>query len=85
MTSREALEVFNETYISGIRNGKTRITEALYVAIGALEKQTPCPVKITASTKRCGACNRQLSSNRNTHLNYNYCPKCGQAIDWRTE
>lgn len=42
----------------------------------------PMPVRVTASTKRCGRCNRQLSGKGNLHPERKYCPGCGQAIDW---
>lgn len=56
--------------------------EALDMAISALEKQIPKPVKITTSTIRCGKCNRQLSGIGNIHSERNYCQGCGQAIKW---
>lgn len=56
--------------------------EAMELAIEALEKQIPKPVRITTSTKRCGRCGRQLSGIGNLHPERNYCTKCGQAIYW---
>ena len=55
---------------------------ALQLAIDAIEKQIPMPVKITTSTKRCGRCRRQLSGIGNIHPERNYCQKCGQKILW---
>lgn len=48
----------------------------------ALCKQIPMKVRITASTKRCGRCNRQLSGIGNIHSTRKFCTGCGQAIDW---
>lgn len=59
--------------------------EPFDMAIEALEKQIPKPVKITTSTIRCGECNRQLSGIGNIHSKRNYCQGCGQAIKWEKE
>lgn len=56
--------------------------DALELAIEALEKQIPKPVRITTSTKRCGRCKRQLSGIGNIHPTRNYCVRCGQRIDF---
>ena len=56
--------------------------KAIDMAISALEKQIPMPVRITTSTKRCGNCGRQLSGIGNIHPERKYCVGCGQAIDW---
>lgn len=58
---------------------------AYTMAVDALEKQIPKKVRITTSTKRCSVCGRQLSGIGNIHPERNYCQRCGQAIDWRTE
>lgn len=58
---------------------------AMEIAVHALEKQIPKPVKITTSTIRCGECNRQLSGIGNIHSKRNYCQGCGQAIKWDKE
>ena len=58
---------------------------AAEIAVDAMEKQIPKPVKITTSTKRCGNCGRQLSrmgNIHNIHPERNYCVKCGQKVGW---
>ena len=64
------------------RNFDEEICQAFDEALDALWKEIPKPVRITISTKRCGACNRQLSGKGNIHPERCYCPSCGQAIDW---
>lgn len=46
------------------------------------KRETPMPVRITTSTKRCPSCNKQVSGRGNIHGNYRYCRWCGQALDW---
>lgn len=76
-------------------NGKTRLLLALKKAIEALEKQIPKKpdelktdkdVKIGAGTwkagvtvYKCPGCNSFISRSSD------FCPNCGQAIDWKTE
>ena len=45
-------------------------------------REAPMRVRITASTKRCPSCNKQVSGIGNIHRNYRYCRWCGQALDW---
>jgi len=73
----EFLRTVNRADLTGKAMG-----EALDMAIEALEKQIPKPVRQTTSTKRCSRCNRQLSWSMNTQISKRYCPRCGQAIDW---
>ena len=65
------------------RNFDEEICQAFDEAFDALQKEIPKPVRITTSTKRCGACNRQLSGKGNIHPERGYCPGCGQCIDWK--
>lgn len=46
------------------------------------KRETPMPVRITTSTKRCPSCNKQVSGRGNIHRNYRFCRWCGQALDW---
>ena len=59
------------------------ITEALNIAIEALEKQIPKKVKIDEGYGLCPICNHCIEDidfiSDNSHK---YCDYCGQALDW---
>ena len=63
-------------------------TEAIAMAIEALEKQTPkrpyahifAPYEPHMLYAQCSCCKRRIRTKRTTKDKY--CPKCGQAIDW---
>ena len=60
--------------------------EDLYLAIQALEKQIPKkPAEPHGDwlNKRCPSCDYIIS--RSEEGLYNYCKKCGQALDWEEE
>lgn len=84
MTKEEALKRIRRFYEEALEEfvGETDDYMALDMAIEALEKQIPKPIRRTTSTKRCSRCNRQLSWSMNTQISKRYCPRCGQAIDW---
>lgn len=82
MTNEEAVEYIIKRCNPDYPNGKLQWELAINMAIDAMKKQIPMPVRITTSTKRCGNCGRQLSGIGNIHPERNYCVKCGQAIDW---
>lgn len=50
-----------------------------------VERATPKKLVATRHTRRCPACNRQMSDINNAHPNMKFCPNCGQALDWRNE
>jgi hypothetical protein len=62
-------------------------TDALTLAISALKKQEPMkPLQQEMdidgrAITPCGFCGEELPRN----ILYNFCPYCGQAIDWRKE
>ncbi len=62
------------------------ITEALDMAIEALEKQIPKKVILGDDEQdyiRCPKCNLELMSmDWYDHFKCNYCEDCGQALDW---
>ncbi len=63
---------------------KARLTaDALVLAIEALEKQIPKkPIKlIDWGNNRCPCCGT-LYGEDGIMENYDYCPDCGQKIDW---
>lgn len=63
--------------------------KALKIAISALEKQIPkkpydeSKVRMTWYSE-CNCCKKQLPYVV-WHDNMNYCPNCGQAIDWSAQ
>ena len=63
-----------------------KITEALEMAIKALEKQTPIKPKLKSyyfvehGEYYCPICNKFLGFYHNKHEAY--CPDCGQALNW---
>ena len=79
MTYQEALEIIkNEMpYESGV------INEALNMVENAVEKQIPCKLAPKSSKKSevpvCGKCNSIMDLMQGE---LNYCPNCGQKIDW---
>lgn len=93
MEAREAIKRINEHI--GIHFAKEypraiKITEALYMAVEALKKQIPEEPylsgdgywngEIIYDTWECPNCGETYE------LDYDdckYCPKCGQAIDWK--
>lgn len=76
MTNEEAIRCFKKW------SNEEPFIESYILAISALEKQIPKKLKITASTKRCASCNRQISGIGNIHPRRNYCTRCGQKLDW---
>jgi hypothetical protein len=80
MTNKEALEIL----CKGIAPNPTANNECIKLCKAALEKQIPKkPIEhgfdpnklISTVSYTCPACNRHLGD-------YNYCPDCGQALDW---
>lgn len=58
--------------------------EEMNIVIETLEKQIPCKLAPKSSKKSelpvCGKCNSIMDVMQGE---LNYCPNCGQAIDWR--
>ena len=79
MTIQESLEIIkNEMpYESGV------INETLNMVENAVEKQIPCKLAPKSSKKSelpvCGKCNGIMDLMQGE---LNYCPNCGQKIDW---
>ena len=61
-------------------------TEEMQTVISALEKQIPCKFAPKSSKKAelpvCGKCNSIMDLMQG---GLNYCPNCGQKIDWSDE
>ena len=94
MTYEEAKQNISNTHIQfGRSNGKTVFNDSLSMAIKAIDKQIPkkpIPHKVdvenvkignvlwgkNTTVYRCPCCDELISRV------YDYCYKCGQAIDW---
>lgn len=79
MTAQEAIRRIrdhNEVHSVRERNFAVYITEALNMAIEALEKQIPKKLK-DDGWLYCPICGRDVLLDR-----FDYCPDCGQALDW---
>lgn len=65
--------------------------EAMGMAFSALEKQIPKEPAVMIDTWICPSCNNGieyqflLGDNVLFHGFHDFCPKCGQAIDWEDE
>lgn len=79
MTAQEAIRRIrdhNEVHSVRERNFAVYITEALNMAVEALEKQIPKKLK-DDGWLYCPICGRDVLLDR-----FDYCPDCGQALDW---
>ena len=96
MTYEEALKLLNDMQFKDEYQGKDEYTDMLLACKQALEKQipkkpTPHIVKVErlkignarwgkgTTVYKCPCCNNFISRL------YDYCFKCGQAIDWSDE
>lgn len=70
MTYEEALKTLNETFIGNL--------ELKIVLSNALEKQIPKKLDLDGGVY-CPCCLHEFKENYDTT---NYCPNCGQSIDW---
>lgn len=85
MTPKEAIEFVN--FVQSIYFGNTY--EALYMAVKALEKQIPkipdvygdgyADGELVYDTWECPSCGETYEIEGEQH---EYCPHCGQKIDW---
>lgn len=61
---------------------------ALEIAVEAMRKQIPKKPAVPVDTWLCPSCGepveyqRKLGDNVLYHGQHDFCPKCGQAIDW---
>ena len=61
-----------------------KITEALDIAVKALEKQIPKNPIGKHTNYKCPICNRRVRSGKGSSsfgVDY-FCQRCGQALDW---
>jgi len=85
MKPEEASQVIRDSYIPKMF---TELEEAMEVAIQALEKQVPKkPIdihnRVPLIVIYCPECEQGLTDEYGGR--YEYCPDCGQAIDWSVE
>lgn len=65
--------------------------EAMEMAFSALERQIPKKPTVPVDTWLCPSCGesveyqQKLGDNVLYHGQHDFCPKCGQAIDWGNE
>lgn len=61
-----------------------KISEALYMAVSALEKQIPMKVEYydDGDYARCPNCDYKDFENGINDWECNFCSRCGQALDW---
>lgn len=86
MTPQEAIRRIknhNEIHSRKEKHFAVHITEALNMAVKALEKQIPekpanKSLEFDGEYGYCPCCNRILAD----HSNFRRCPDCGQALDW---
>ena len=82
MTAQEAITALKLEKIT-IEGNAIRVADffrGLSVANIALEKQVPQKVKIKDFRLRCPICNLNVGSVGCPERNF--CPSCGQALDW---
>lgn len=83
MTPNEAIETIKIAISDVEWNYPLDYAAAFEVAIEALEKQIPYKLEPIASVKAhvpvCGKCGGIMDLMQG---NLNYCPNCGQALDW---
>lgn len=47
------------------------------------ELKNPNPIELRNDYAVCPNCDEWLGKKKHARYRYNYCPKCGQALDWR--
>lgn len=90
MTNKDAIEILKrEKPIHDTRKCGIELCEAVDTAIEALEKQTPKPMDLEGDgyadgvmiydTWICPRCGKHYELE---YDDYDFCPNCGQALDW---
>lgn len=76
--NKKALEYFRRN-----TDGKGLNHNALAFAIGALEKQVPKRIVDDYSETVCPCCKANFFiDDLNVVMKYDYCPDCGQKLEW---
>lgn len=80
MTPQEVIDILKIfTTDKFQRCTSSEFDDAIYVAIKALEKQIPKPIYDKYRCSECGF-TKEFVDGHTTQ--YEYCPECGQRIDW---
>ena len=85
MTYTRAIKEINSRIEMVNRYGSDLIvddTEALKMAIEALQKQEPMKPKVDGESGLCERCGYVFNLELISEYFINYCPGCGQKIDW---
>ena len=91
MTQQEATKIIEVAKSECEWNAPLDYQEAFDVAIKALEKQIPKEPAVMIDTWICPSCHNGieyqflLGDNVLFHGFHDFCPKCGQKIDWEEE
>lgn len=86
MTEQEAMEIMMQVAYDG--EFPNNSNEAFGIACKALEKQIPkkwqCEMVTDYDIYVCPCCKEYwyMECGTPSDNNYNYCPKCGQALKW---
>ena len=93
MTPQEVIDILKIfTTDKFQRCTSSEFDDAIYVAIGALEKQKPKPIYEHIETRliykarydkyRCSECGFTTGFTDGHTAQYKYCPQCGRRISW---
>lgn len=94
MTEKEIINTLRMAISKVEWNYPLYYTVALEEAIKIIRLQIKRPLKELRGTKpielgndyaECPNCGEWLEKKKLARYRYNYCPKCGQALDWREE
>ena len=93
MTTEEAIELIENDLKLYSKDLSSKYKNGLRMAISALEKQIPKKPYIQQDDRNndcleCPSCDSFIGYEydcRDEHYQINYCPCCGQAIDWSEE
>ena len=80
MNAKDACDVIE--YARAFQEERTPLITALDVAIEALEKQIPLKPLETQKAFLCSNCGQEITERQHNPLQWPYCKKCGQIIDW---
>ena len=86
MTPKEAISIVRCAIGEVGWSYPVNYSEAIEVAIEALEKQIPKKPReaVQSGFFWCPACSKAIKMRiEGSKINISYCPFCGQALDWR--
>lgn len=92
MTEKEIINTLRAAISEVEWNYPLDYTVALEEAVKLIRLRVKQPLKELRDTKpielgndyaECPNCGEWLEKKKHARYRYNYCPKCGQALDWR--